>query len=335
MKWRSGIMLLGLLLAGALAVSAQTTAICSVAELDFVDYESVIEACSADIDEGEAGSYAHFVRAYAHAELGNLEEAVRDYTKALFYYSRDVAAYNNRGLAHEGLGNFEAALADYTSALSINDAYQYALSNRMLLLLELGREEEAEADANYLLDTHGDSATGYLIRGDFYRETGDMDAAIADYDRAVQLEPNSPDIVLGRGFALWSVGDYAGAAPDYHRFPELLDAAFEVVELPAENEPFTIVMPGNTTFRIPITLSAGDRLTVRAEGQSPAVDPTIIILDPDNTPIFADDDGGVGQFGLDAVIDGFPVPEDGDYIIEIGFAGGGSTGEVIVTVRTR
>jgi tetratricopeptide (TPR) repeat protein len=63
---------------------------------------------------------AYFTRGLAHAERGDLEAAIADFSKAIDLDPKAAAAYNNRGTAYADKGNFSAALADFFRAIELN-----------------------------------------------------------------------------------------------------------------------------------------------------------------------------------------------------------------------
>jgi len=60
-----------------------------------------------------------FNSAVEKKQLGYLEEAIADYTKAIELDPEYVWAYNNRGFAKKNLGQYQEAIADFTKAIKI------------------------------------------------------------------------------------------------------------------------------------------------------------------------------------------------------------------------
>lgn len=327
-----------LLLILALAIPATAYAQVGV-DVDYCDdanpdKERVIEACTALLELEPANTYAYFVRAFVQAELGRYQEAIIDYSKVLFFDQHDEYAYNNRGYAYYQLEQYEQAIADYTRALSVNPDYATARVNRGYAYWVNEQPELALAEAEYLINgDSGSAADGYYLRGALAQDAGDHQAAIEDYGRVIELDPEWSSPYLGRGFALWNLYDFAAAARDYHTWLEIEAPLIETLDADMAAEPFVLTMDGETRYLLPISGDAGDRLTARAAALTDTLDPAIVLLDASRQPIAVDDDGGGGIAELDAIIDGFPLPEDGMYFIEIGFAGGGDIGDVEVTVN--
>jgi Flp pilus assembly protein TadD len=62
-------------------------------------------------------------------ETGDLEAAIRNFTKALRLHPNDTWALNNRGLAHRGLHEEQEARADFEAVLRIDPSFEQARSN--------------------------------------------------------------------------------------------------------------------------------------------------------------------------------------------------------------
>jgi tetratricopeptide (TPR) repeat protein len=73
--------------------------------------------------------------------VGDLDQAIADYTEAIRCVPGLAAAYNNRGNAHLELGKLDDAIADFTAAIRIDHSDGLAHFNR-------GRAYEKKGDAN-------------------------------------------------------------------------------------------------------------------------------------------------------------------------------------------
>jgi len=98
-------------------------------------------------------------RASVYERLGRFEEALSDYTQALFYEPEDAKIYHSRGNTYTTIGNYEQAIEDYDKALELD------LQN----------------------------AKSYHNRGWVYNRQEDYIQALADFTLAIQLK-HSPTI---------------------------------------------------------------------------------------------------------------------------------------------
>lgn len=119
---------------------------------------------------------AYAVRAAAQERLGNYEEAIADYSKALetSLYDMNVirTIYQARGRAYADVGKHELAIKDFTEIVD----------NVMQIY---GCFEEASLDEQTLV------VNAYLGRGQSNEALGQYSQAMKDYEQAIQLSPNN------------------------------------------------------------------------------------------------------------------------------------------------
>ena len=60
--------------------------------------------------------------------MGNLQDAISDFTQAIQIKPDYAIAYNNRGETYLASGNFEAALSDFQKSNSLRPGLQYSLA---------------------------------------------------------------------------------------------------------------------------------------------------------------------------------------------------------------
>ena len=111
------------------------------------------------------------------------DRAIADFTTAFGINSREVEAYNSRGIAYRRNGNCDLAIADYDKAIEIRP---------------------------------GDPAY-YNNRGVAYSCALDYRPAIADYNSAIAINPRYAEPYMNRGSASLAKGDYNRALADYSK----------------------------------------------------------------------------------------------------------------------
>ena len=121
---------------------------------------------SLQIIQGHATAHSGLGQAYHR--LGQDEQAVVEYNRAIEIYALDPNAYIGRGDCRVSLGDHDQALADYNEAIRLGPDYSRAYASRGKLLEAMGQDAQAEAD----------------------------------YDRAIQLDPSFTYALRLRGPAL-------------------------------------------------------------------------------------------------------------------------------------
>jgi tetratricopeptide (TPR) repeat protein len=143
-------------------------------------------------------------RGVALYNLGQLEEAIASYDKALQIKADYHNAWSNRGVVLENLGQIEEAIASYDKALQIKPDDHLAWYNRGVALEKLGKFEEAIALYDKALKIKPDYHDAWLNRGVALYHLGQLEEAIASYDKALQFKLDSHLTWLGRGAAAGS-----------------------------------------------------------------------------------------------------------------------------------
>ncbi|RAM51587.1 MAG: hypothetical protein C6Y22_11055 [Hapalosiphonaceae cyanobacterium JJU2] len=99
------------------------------------------------------------VKDYCNFNLKNNQAAVKDYTKAINIYPKNIDAYIERGKAYFNLKRYETAVNDYTKAIDID-------------------KENTKA---------------HIRRGNARFRLKNYKTAIQDYIQVIRLQPNSTD----------------------------------------------------------------------------------------------------------------------------------------------
>lgn len=94
------------------------------------DPDRVVDGCTTLIAEQKAPkAWMHFNRGLAYKVLGRLQEAERDYSRAIAIDARYAAAYTNRANVRLLLNDTKGALADYRKAIRLDPKDTVAREN--------------------------------------------------------------------------------------------------------------------------------------------------------------------------------------------------------------
>ena len=153
-------------------------------------------------------------RGLAHAQKGDNDKAVADYSEGLQLNPRDEILYYNRGNAWFAMGDLDRAVADYTEALRLDPRNLWALGNRGKTYAARGEHVRAVADFTRILQLDPHSVKALADRAAAQFDLGRTDCAIADYTQAIKLEP-SAGLYHDRGLAHATAGNLEQAVNDF------------------------------------------------------------------------------------------------------------------------
>ena len=94
------------------------------------DCEGAARAFAMSIQSNPTSERAYVNRALAYERLGNVQQAIEDYSRALVVGAHDGKVYYLRGLAFKQLGMGEEAIADFKKAadMRFRPAYDFLKS---------------------------------------------------------------------------------------------------------------------------------------------------------------------------------------------------------------
>jgi tetratricopeptide (TPR) repeat protein len=133
----------------------------------------------------------------------------------------DSANYYNRGSAYAHLGEREQALSDFDRALRLNPRLAVAYYNRGFVYFGAGDYQQAVADFSEAVRLDPNFAAAYSNRGTSHGALGNIERALADFDRALELDPRLPAAYGGRGLAYREMGNHAAACREWRKAAEL------------------------------------------------------------------------------------------------------------------
>ena len=228
---------------------------------------------------------------------GNEFYANSDYTAAIADYdcanaiAPSFEANYNLGITYYWLGNYDAAILAFSAAIELNPDDLNTRDFRASLFMEQGRYPEALAEFNSILEVDSENASAYLSRAWVYVYMGSEEGTKhADFLRWMQLEESS---------------------------------SFEVALADVLNYESLPIATGQTYY-ISFEAEAEQSFSAAASSQE-YIDPLLVLVAPDGTPVASDDDGGSN---LNAVISRFELPQTGTYTLVLGQAGASGTGDI-------
>lgn len=131
----------------------------------------------------DADTYVN--RGMAYKNEGDLDQAIKDFTKALELGPTDTALARilfQRGHTYFEKGDYDKAFKDFDQAIELDDFTIRALPT-----------EYNVKDHNKAIEVNPDDADAYVRRGAVYDLLGDDEKAIVDYRTALQIDPKHKD----------------------------------------------------------------------------------------------------------------------------------------------
>lgn len=178
-----------------------------------------ISACTKLIDtrllEEKELAQALYQRGLGFAELGQYQNAIRDFDQALKFALEATDARFNRGAAFSKLGKLDQAMADFDALLKQVPNDPNTLYARAWVLSQRGEDAAAIADLDKVLASAPEDRDALVDRGGLNIRAGKYDAAIADFSALLKLEPQSAAAAYNRGRAHHAKSDYKAAAADF------------------------------------------------------------------------------------------------------------------------
>jgi tetratricopeptide (TPR) repeat protein len=170
------------------------------------DYDKVIENDASD-------DIAYANRGVANEKLGDLNSAVRDYSRSI-ELKATTATYVNRGNVYEQLKQPQQALADFNAALDSDPKNFPALVGKAGAEYVLNLRVASLDDYTRVIDANPKDAIAYLKRGNLHLDLREFAAALSDYSNAVRLDPEQASALYNKSIAEGRLGRHADALTD-------------------------------------------------------------------------------------------------------------------------
>ena len=161
-----------------------------------IDYEKEIKRLDDLIKMDGNNTDAFFNRAWFYASKGNLDQAVKDYTRAIEINNKLGKAYYNRGLIYVKMEDFMLAVKDFQTASELMPLDVDVSCNRGNANYQLGRIALAIEDYTDALKIKPDDGDIYYNRAIAYHAKGEDQKANSDFKKAESLGNKSASAYL-------------------------------------------------------------------------------------------------------------------------------------------
>ncbi len=163
-------------------------------------------------------------RLFLFDELEEYESAIDMLTRYLETDPQNGIAYNNRGLAYSEIGQGDEALLDFAKAMECSPDDPIPYINRGDLYLRAtptGRFDEAIDDFTRAITVDGNNATFHRCRAYACIQANRLDEAIDSFSEAIRLNPQFRQTYIDRGKTYQRLGEDQRAEHDFQHAKQI------------------------------------------------------------------------------------------------------------------
>jgi len=152
---------------------------------------------------------------------GNVDEAIRDFRKALELWPNQSKDHNNLGKALVQKGRIAEAMDHFQTALRVSPEDPDTESNIGAASLQQGDADEAISHLRRAVEKWPRHAQGHINLGNALLQNREIDAAIAEYEKTLAVPFDHAESHYSIGTALRQKGDVEEAIVHYRKALEL------------------------------------------------------------------------------------------------------------------
>jgi len=156
------------------------------------DYKKAISFFSASIDKNPRISKAYYYRGKAYQKISKINNAKKDYFKALEINMRYPEVHNSLGALYTSQGDYRDAIDSYTIAISFNSNYDKPHINRGVVYFREGSYRKALFDFTRALEINPGSKLALKNRANVYNRLGAKSAVCDDLKQLCNLGSCTP-----------------------------------------------------------------------------------------------------------------------------------------------
>jgi len=157
----------------------------------------------------------HDSRAWARAQLGDLDRSIRDYDEAIRLGPTLASAFSGRANAYIRKGWLDRAIPDFDRAIELEPDESFLYHQRGEINVARGFLDLAIQDFDRSIKLDAEQADVFISRGKAYAAKAVYDRAFEDYDQALALGGSSVDPRIGRGVIYLKLKDYIQARAEF------------------------------------------------------------------------------------------------------------------------
>lgn len=183
------------------------------------EHQKAVQQFSEVIELREESS-VFFLRGMSHAELGQYDLAVADFSAAIEGGSNSAQEYAHRGISYVRLGDIALGLADIDHAMSLGEDSDKIYAWRGHALFASKRLAEAQLAFSAAVDKGYETESVFRKRGYTFLNYGQFTEALADFDRAIELGTDQTAVWVWKVYILSKMRRPAEALAALRTVPE-------------------------------------------------------------------------------------------------------------------
>lgn len=164
---------------------------------------------------------AYQYRAITHLQLGNYDDALKDFQEAIDLRPDIAGSYYSRGVTYTLSKQYKKAIADFDQYIRQEDMVASAYVYRGNAHLYLKDTVAAMSDYNIAIKTNRNDPNGYNRRGGMYMVQDSMELALNDFNKAVECDTTYMLSYFNRAIVFSSLNKLGQSLDDFDKVIEL------------------------------------------------------------------------------------------------------------------
>ena len=132
-------------------------------------------------------------KASVHVELGDKDEAMRDFERAIAINPDDPDVYYHRGQVHFILGDYDAAISNYEKSTALDGRFIFSQVQQAVAQYKQGQIARSTGTFRRILKAFEGVPEAYNYYGELMLDQQRHEDAVANFDKAIALERAKPN----------------------------------------------------------------------------------------------------------------------------------------------
>lgn len=147
--------------------------------------------------------------------LGNKNEAVVSFKKAIKNNSKNADVYNNLGLTYIDLNKIDQAISNFKKSIILDKNNPFYYNNLGTAFLQLNKLDEAKHNLIKAIELKSNFFLAYNNLGLIYKKIKNFDKSLEYFNKCIELNANFPDVYHNLGETYQEMGNLDFAILNY------------------------------------------------------------------------------------------------------------------------